>query len=918
MRIKNFLMAALLIPAMAAGLSAQSKKPLTPDVFDSWQSITGQAISPDGKVIAYQEQVQEGDGKLIVRTLGKGARTTEVMRGQKARITPDGRFAVCKVIPTHSESRRARIRKLTGDKAPKDSLAIIETGTGKVTMIAGIDEFSMPEDGSRTLAYTISRTVPAKKEGKKDLKKKEIHIRNLATGTDRILEKGRSYSISRDGKTVAYVYRKAGFRYQIALYDVEKDEIKILDKTASYCGKPVFNHDGTEIVFLTSSEKVNNSARHCAICRHTLGEDGYSVIYPQRNEDWAVTSNITPSFSRDGKRIFAGIQEFIPPKDTSIHPTEVADLDIWVWNASMTPPQQNVNIKKIRKAHVRTVVEDGRMKDLAPNRKMLGRFTAPEGWNGPKAMYSDRSETDLEYYNSDKEYTYYLVDTQSGQSEVIARGSYSDASMSPLGGYIAWFDKAGGNWILYDVAAKTTRNVTSSLGCDFTDPLGQHPHYPKAYGDALWLEDDKGLLLADTHDVWLVSTSDGSARRLTDGAASNRSYKVIDTSRRGEKGLRPADPLYFSIFDYTTKDGGIAVARAGINSKVETAISGPFQAKDFLKAEDKPVLTYLRGSCTEPYDLYTLTFTKKKFKEEKLTATNPMQKDYNWMTSRLFKWTAYDDTPLEGLVYLPEDFDPAKKYPVIVYMYEKQSHNLNKYFAPAPSANVPNMAYSVSNGYIYFRPDIHYKKDGKPGQDAYNCVISGVEALCREPWVDGGNIGLCGQSWGGYQTAYLITRTDIFKCAMAGAPVANMTSAYGGIRWGSGNSRQGQYEKGQSRIGKNIWEDRDLYIENSPLFFLDKVTTPLLIMHNDNDDAVPWYQGIELFMGLRRLHKPVWMLQYKGDKHNLRQRRNKKDISIREGQFFDYYLKGGPVPAWMKTGIPVLRHGQDFALEPIE
>jgi dipeptidyl aminopeptidase/acylaminoacyl peptidase len=180
---------------------------------------------------------------------------------------------------------------------------------------------------------------------------------------------------------------------------------------------------------------------------------------------------------------------------------------------------------------------------------------------------------------------------------------------------------------------------------------------------------------------------------------------------------------------------------------------------------------------------------------------------------------------------------------------------------------------------------------------------------------DSTRLGIQGQSWGGIQVAQLITMTPLFKAAWAGAPVANMTSAYGGIRWGTGLNRQFQYEKTQSRIGATLWEKPELYIKNSPLFALPKVQTPLVIMHNDADDAVPWYQGIELFTGLRRLQKPVWMLNYNGEAHNLVERKNRKDIQIREQQFFDWLLKDGPEVQWIREGVPAIMKGRTMGLE---
>ncbi|HQY12842.1 MAG TPA: prolyl oligopeptidase family serine peptidase, partial [Ferruginibacter sp.] len=290
------------------------------------------------------------------------------------------------------------------------------------------------------------------------------------------------------------------------------------------------------------------------------------------------------------------------------------------------------------------------------------------------------------------------------------------------------------------------------------------------------------------------------------------------------------------------------------------------------------------------------------------------QKEYNWLGVELVKWKMFDGRMSEGLLFKPENFDPKKKYPVIFYFYERNADGLYAYRAPAPSASTVNIAWFVSNGYLVFDPNIYYK-DGEPGPSAYNSVVSAAKYLSKMPWVDSARMAIQGQSWGGYQVAYLITKTNMFRAAWAGAPVANMTSAYGGIRWGSGLNRQFQYEHTQSRIGANLWQRQDLYLKNSPLFSADKVNTPLVIMHNDADGAVPWYQGIEYFTALRRLGKKVWMLQYNGEDHNLVERKNRKDLSIRLSQFFDYYLKDAKPAKWIRAGLPATEKGKDWGLD---
>jgi dipeptidyl aminopeptidase/acylaminoacyl peptidase len=298
----------------------------------------------------------------------------------------------------------------------------------------------------------------------------------------------------------------------------------------------------------------------------------------------------------------------------------------------------------------------------------------------------------------------------------------------------------------------------------------------------------------------------------------------------------------------------------------------------------------------------------------RISAINPQQASYNWGHARLVHWTTFQGKKSDGILYVPEDFDPHRKYPMITYFYERLSDGLYHYLSPSPTPSALNIPFFVSRGYLVFTPDIRYTI-GHPGKSAYDYVVSGVKALCKNSFVDTAHLGIQGQSWGGYQVAYLVTATHLFKAAWAGAPVVNMFSAYGGIRWETGMNRQFQYEHTQSRIGATPWQRPDLYIENSPLFHLPQVTTPLVIMANDADGAVPWYQGIEMFTDMKRLGKQVWMLTYNGEAHNLVERRNRKDIQIREQQFFDWQLKGARPARWLTEGVPATAKGRTWGLE---
>ena len=289
----------------------------------------------------------------------------------------------------------------------------------------------------------------------------------------------------------------------------------------------------------------------------------------------------------------------------------------------------------------------------------------------------------------------------------------------------------------------------------------------------------------------------------------------------------------------------------------------------------------------------------------RITNANPQQSDFNWGTAELIKWTTLDGKVVEGVIYKPADFDPNRKYPMIVNFYEKNSSTLYSYRTPEAHRSTIDYHMYTSNGYVVFNPDIYYK-EGYPGESAYNCIMPGISAILNMGFADKSKIGAQGHSWGGYQVAYLATRTSLFAAIESGAPVVNMFSAYGGIRWGTGHNRSFQYEHEQSRIGKTPWESPLRYIENSPIFSMDKVTTPILIMANDKDGHVPWYQGIEYFTSLKRLQKPVWLLNYSGEVHWPQKMENKIDFQKRMMQFFNHYLKGEPMPEWMSPGVSAI------------
>jgi dipeptidyl aminopeptidase/acylaminoacyl peptidase len=271
---------------------------------------------------------------------------------------------------------------------------------------------------------------------------------------------------------------------------------------------------------------------------------------------------------------------------------------------------------------------------------------------------------------------------------------------------------------------------------------------------------------------------------------------------------------------------------------------------------------------------------------------------------QLVNYTSDKGDKLQAALFLPANYEKGKSYPTVVNFYERMSQTANQF--QNPSANGFNRSVYTSHGYAVFVPDIAYRVND-PGMSAVWCMVPAVKAAIATGIVDPKRIGITGHSWGGYQTSFLITQTDIFAAAVAGAPLTNMVSMYSLVYKNSGGSNGAIFESSQGRFKGGFWDNWDAYYRNSPVFFAKNVKTPLMILHNDRDGAVDFTQGVEYFNTLRRMQKPVIMLEYIGENHSLAKRSNQRDYTVRMKEYFDHYLMGAPAPDWMVKGVPRLK-----------
>ena len=925
---------------MAALPSAAQKKPLDHSVYDSWESIGFMKLTPDGEIVTYSVSPQQGDSRLYLKNLVTGAEL-EIDRASRLSVPLDAKLAYCIISAPYDSTRQAKIDKKKKDEMPKDTLAYVNLATFEIEKIPAVSAASAGY-ASAPYIFATSSAKSGSGEGK------ALLVVNTGTGAVDTVKNVSSFEVSRSGEELAVITGKDDKDSlsvsSVKLYDFARgDTLTLSEGCKSYSGLD-FDYSGDRLVFLSTDQeqKTDGTPAHSLYLaeRKTVKKatrrapavtevnvvklvDSESDAIP---EGWVIASGSNPRFSNSSSRLVLNLRQYFPPKDTTLVDFETASLDIWNWDAQVLPPMDKARpVQFILSA---TLDLDSPQKELmVVSSGKNDRINFVDGADADFALSFDTDRYELDnFFALDSRQDISVVSLADGSRRMLREGIAGTVVCSPSGKYLAWFNPADGQWYCIDTATGAETNLTKGTGVAFYDEDDDHPAGYIPYGTPYWMGDDEFLLLEDKYDVWKFSPDGKTCLNLTSGEGRRtgvdytpvRLTVVTDPYLyQNDRNLPLKGRIDLSAFCEDDSRNGYASVLAEKPSVPE----GFLAEKGFgsvVRASDAEVLAYTKGDFRHPRDLYVAFGDWQD--EKRISSINPQQADYLWGDVQLVRWQAYDGTELKGLLYTPENLDTGKKYPMLIYFYEKNAETLYDYISPAPSRSIINIPYFVSNGYVVFVPDIVYEV-GHPGESAFNCICSGAEQMCsRYPFIDSTRMGIQGQSWGGYQTAYLVTRTGMFAAAGAGAPVGNMTSAYGGIRWESGSSRIPQYEYGQSRIGKRLWDEGglDLYIENSPVFFAPNVTTPVLIMHNDADGAVPWYQGIEFFMSLRRLGKPAWLLEYNDEQHNLSERRNAKDLSVRLQQFFDHYLKGEPMPAWMKYGIPYSRKGSYFGFEYVE
>lgn len=932
------------------------KKVLDHSVYDGWQYVGKIVLSNDGKWIAYNINVQEGDDSLVVQSTETNYKKM-IPRGYDAAITGDSKNIIFKIKPFFKDIRQAKIKKKKTEDMPMDSVAIMELGTDSLLQYPNLISYKTPEEKNEWVAVLLKNEPIIKNKKSYQSDKTKDSLKQLIDSLQYII--GTLKPISPDEKSIAanpgknnnlllintstgekqtflqvndYAFNKKGshllLRQNLNLIDTAEAARLILyqlnNKTTDTVLRGgndfknlVLSDDGTQAAFIAERFSLPKATeKFYKLWYYKKGMDSAATIVDTTNVNMPKGSTVSEfakiKFSKSGEKLLFGTMPIRPPKDTTLIDIDKVNLDIWNYKEDYLQPYQLSNQKAERERSFLAVFD-------FTNKKMtqVGSKYLPNIYEGKLAnaasfvVLTDTGSRIASQWIGNTTKDIYSMDIANGKYVPVIKklnGEIRASWISPSGKYILWYNHLTKNYHVFD--GKSSRNITALIKQPLYDEENDMPDYPSPYGVMGWMDGDSFVLIYDRYDIWKVDPSGKLAPINITKNGRNRkvTYRYVQTDT-DEDYINSTAINLLSSFDNTSKKQGLAIFENGRLGN-EIFNSQPFYYGQLTGAKQAPVLAYTKENYTQSPNLYLY----KDGKEIKLSNTNPQQSQYNWGNASLYHWKTFSGKPATGIIYKPENFDSSKKYPVILYFYEKLSDGLYRYIAPTPTPSRLNISFFVSRGYIVMTPDISYTI-GHPSKSAYDYIVSSAKDLAKHSWVDAKHIGIQGQSWGGIQVAQLITMTDIFAAAWSGAPVANMTSAYGGIRWQTGLNRQFQYEKSQSRIGATLWEKPELYIENSPLFHLPKVKTPIVIMANDNDGAVPWYQGIELFTGLRRLGKQAWLLNYNGEDHNLIQRKNRKDIQIREQQYFDWLLKGQKPAKWLIEGVPAVNKGNDWGLE---
>lgn len=897
MRHLKYLAFVACLGSLSPAFAQNASKSLTIDDLVTWQRITDREISDNGKWVACKMEPWEGDATVYLYA-AQGQETATFSPADKFAFSASSGYLVVTQTPGKSTVDSLKVLKTKEDKMPMNTLVIYSVA-GKKETIDSLKTFKLADEAD-WIAY---------QRGRKD---STLYVRSLDGSKTFQFPTVTDFQFAKKSGMLYYTSAAEG-EAGIFTLNPEKGSPALIKEGKGVFKQTTFDEKGERLAFLYCADKDSSYkalslwlSEHNAPAKEiaTRGNKAFPA-------EWVINENGMLQFSKSASRLFFGTSPEPRQKDTTQLAENRPNVQVWSWDEPVQYTVQNYNKEKDLKKSYQAVYNlgNGSIFQLA-NEELPNIQLGNEG-DAPLALLSTSRPYSLSsMWEARTRSDYYTVSLDNGERKQIAQADYGRFRLSPQGKYAYWYGETDSCWYTIALAEGKRYRLTTPESFPAWDEENDVPDYPYAHGAAGWTANDQNLLIYDRYDIWKFDPT--AATPPINLTVNGRKEKLSYRLEQLDKEARFIDLGKLQLlkgFNETTKGYGFYNARLSAPAAPKTLLAGNYMLRSINKAKNTDDVIYTMETFQQYPDIHYSTLAFKK--SVQLTHGDKQQEGFIWGTAELVSWISLDGRPLEGVVYKPANFDPNKKYPMMVNFYERNSETLYNYRMPEPHRSTIDYHLYNSNEYVIFNPDIRYV-DGYPGESCYNCLMPGITMMIAKGYIDEKGIGAQGHSWGGYQVAYLATRTNLFSAIESGAPVVNMFSAYGGIRWGSGMARSFQYEHTQSRLGATPWSSPLRYLENSPLFTMDKVQTPILIMHNDADGHVPWYQGIEYFVAMKRLGKPCWLLNYTGEPHWPMHMANRIDFQRRMFQFFNHYLKNDKMPKWMSEGVPAVE--QPFEL----
>jgi len=874
-----------------------------------FEDIGSIQLSENGEWVAYEVWPDRGDGRVDVKNTN-GEKTYSIELGASPSVTANGDWvAAFRKVPLKEELK-------SEEDEPQQGLSLLSTENGEITAYDSVSTFEFSDNGDWLAIHHMQSKDVADLKSKNKRLGKILRLKNLSSGEEFELPFVDEVAFDSLSTYMAYtVVDTTDSENGIFLFDLSNQQIQNIDtQNSGYYSNLTWDHDQKKLAFTKASYDTSYVENDASL--HIWSAEDQELISllneGDGNDGYTLRSNNELTFTNDGNRLFFGFMDSEmadldsnkeEEEDEEIDVYDVEDivddrgLDIWHDDDPRIKTHEK-NTWTSRKSHLFTAVyhldknkwvqlADHEMEDIRiahnPN-VVLGSSQKPYlkemTWEG--------------FFND-----WYYVDLETGKRTLVGKKLSEGVNLSPGGKFAVFY--VNKNWNLLDIEDGTTRNITSNMAVPFYDEDHDYPSRVPDYGLAGWVKNDQAVLIYDKYDIWRFPTDFSEPTNITNGEGrkTDRIFRVERMNKDWNEPFANNEDLLLTSYHDTEKNFGFYSARAN-RSGVSRLLEEDKKFTFVEKAEDANTVLYKREAYDEFPNIWVANNWKFNRTRKLTNLHDDLKEKWNWGSAELIDWLSVDGKFIQGVVIKPDNYDPNKRYPIMTYYYRFFTDRLHDFNEPKTNHR-PVFAQYVSDGYVVFLPDIRFEV-GTPGFAATKSLVPGIQKLIEMGIADEDKLGLHGHSWSGYQTAFMVTQTDIFDAAVSGAPVSNMTSAYSGIRWGSGLARQFQYEKTQSRIGKTLVEAPHLYIENSPVFYADRINTPMLIMHGDADGAVPWEQSIELYLAMRRYDKDAIFLQYHDEPHHPQKFSNKLDYAIRMKEYFDYYLKGEGEPEWILKG----------------